>query len=108
MKESEGSAECEFKIELSLNLKFVAAVMSELFGEGFLLGVEMVVGVDGFVGKISDFFVVFHFSDLNEEVSDESDDVFDTDEHEVIGVCSQGSENGILTTLVTIVEINDA
>jgi hypothetical protein len=55
--------------------------MSELFGESFFLSVEMVVRVNGFVSEISDFFVVFHFSDLNEEVSNESDDVFDTDQH---------------------------
>ena len=81
LKESEGSAQCKFKIELGLNFEFVAAIMSKLFGESFFLSVEMVVRVNGFVSEISDFFVVFHFSDLNEEVSNESDDVFDTDQH---------------------------
>lgn len=62
--------------------------MSKLFGKGFLLIIEMIVGVYRFVGKIPDFFVVFHFSDLNKEISNESNNVFDTDEHKIIRICS--------------------
>jgi hypothetical protein len=88
LKESEGPAQGELKIELSLDLKFVTAVMSKLFGEGFLLDIKMIVRVNRFICKISDFFVVFHFSDLDKEVSDEINSVFDTDEHKVIRICS--------------------
>ena len=81
LEESEGATEGEFEIELSLYLKLIAAVVSEFFGEGFFLSVEMIVRVDRFVGEVSDFFVVFHFSDFDKEVTDVRDDAFDADEH---------------------------
>lgn len=81
LEESEGATEGEFEIELSLYLKLVTAVVSEFFGEGFFLSIEMIVRVDRFVGKVSDFFVVFHFPDFDKEVADVRDDAFDADEH---------------------------
>ena len=62
--------------------------MAKLFGECFLLRIEMIVRVNGFVGKIPNFFVVFHFSDFNEEVSDEINNALDTDKHEVVRIGS--------------------
>lgn len=46
----------------------------------------MIVRINRFVCKVSDFLIVFHLPDFNQEVAYEGNDIFNADEHEIVRI----------------------
>jgi hypothetical protein len=82
LQEPECPAKSQFIVEFSLYFKFIR-FMSKHLDEDALFLIEVIVGIDNFVRKISLFLIIFELSHLNQEISDILDQQSQTHESHV-------------------------
>lgn len=73
LKESKSTAQRQLVVQLSLNLEFIGLMPEHLYQHS-LLFIKQIVRVYNLVRKVSLFFVVLEFSDLDQEVADVLDE----------------------------------
>lgn len=106
LQESESTAQGKFIVELSLNLEFIS-LMAEHFDQDVFLAVEMIIGIYYFIGEHSLLFIFFEFADLNQEVTNVFDQLFQAEEGSIGGIASQFGQNGVLAVGVTIEQVHN-
>lgn len=73
LEKAEDSAKGFLIIQLCLDLEFVDTGLTKILSNHHIFRVEVVIGINYIIGKISFFFILFDFTNIDKEITDSFD-----------------------------------